>query len=75
MFNLYLGLLLSPQTVPVKKTRDENRIADVWTGSLATFLKSNSGAVYAFGLNNFGQLGECVKIFHHVILYFNLYFC
>lgn len=55
-----LAALLEPAAVPVKG-RPSSRtvlIQDVWTSNYSTFLKAQeSGHIYAFGLNNYNQLG------------------
>eukprot|EP00111_Clytia_hemisphaerica_P017634 TCONS_00052166-protein len=51
-----LDFLLSPQLV---RFRRKVRFSDIFTGSFCTFaLSSDTNDVYAWGLNNYGQLGS-----------------
>jgi regulator of chromosome condensation len=49
---LGLKYILRPELVSFR-----DAIIDVWTGQYSTFAKSKSGHVYAWGLNNYNQLG------------------
>lgn len=52
-----LATLLQPGAVPFKRARGvSTRIADVNCGTYATFALTADGHVFAFGLNNYGQL-------------------
>ncbi|CAL4061856.1 unnamed protein product, partial [Meganyctiphanes norvegica] len=51
--------LLIPQPIKVFKNRKIVTFDDVWAGGLATFVRvKDTGEVYAFGLNNYNQLGD-----------------
>lgn len=50
-----LGLLLTPAPVHCRQRR--LRFTDVWTGQYHTFAKGSTGDVYAWGLDNYFQLG------------------
>lgn len=51
--------LLIPQPIKVFKSRKNVSFDDIWAGGLATFSRSKeTGEVYAFGLNNYNQLGD-----------------
>jgi len=51
--------LLTPQPIKVFKARKHVTFDDVWAGGLATFARAKeTGDVYAFGLNNYNQLGD-----------------
>lgn len=55
-----LDLLLSPGRVKVKKYRSRKlaKFSDVWAAAYVTFAKEKeSGDIYAWGLNNYYQLG------------------
>lgn len=51
-----VGKLLEPGVVHFKKRK--TRFCDVWAGQYVTFAKSKTGEVYAWGLNNYYQLGK-----------------
>ncbi|XP_071515254.1 regulator of chromosome condensation-like isoform X1 [Panulirus ornatus] len=51
--------LLDPQPIKVFKNRKAVLFDDVWAGGLATFARARgTGNIYAFGLNNYNQLGD-----------------
>ena len=54
-----LSLLLQPQVVRFKKARGvpKPRFSDVFCGLHSTFAVTDTQRVYAWGLNNYGQLG------------------
>ncbi|GBM50060.1 Regulator of chromosome condensation [Araneus ventricosus] len=57
-----LAALLEPAAVPVKGHPSSRTravlIEDIWTSNYSTFLKAQeTGLIYAFGLNNYNQLG------------------
>ena len=54
-----LQLLLEPQMVRFRKPRNSSlpKFTDVFCGSYHTFALTEDGAVYTWGLNNYGQLG------------------
>jgi len=55
-----LGFLLTPALVSCKKR--SVRFNNIWTGSYFTFAKDkDTGDIYAWGLNNYYQLGtSCI---------------
>lgn len=62
-----IKLLLTPMMVRFKKTRGngEVKFCDIFCGSFNTFaVTSDHKGIYAFGLNNFGQLGVGDDINH-----------
>jgi len=51
--------LLTPLPIKVFKSRKMVTFDDVWAGGLASFARAKeTGDVYAFGLNNYNQLGD-----------------
>ncbi|XP_069959978.1 regulator of chromosome condensation-like isoform X3 [Cherax quadricarinatus] len=51
--------LLDPQPIKVFKNRKAVLFDDVWAGGVATFARAReTGNIYAFGLNNYNQLGD-----------------
>ena len=64
-----IKLLLTPTMVRFKKTRGNGDIkfCDIFCGSFNTFaVTSEHKAIYAFGLNNFGQLGVGDEVNHFI---------
>ena len=61
-----IKLLLTPTMVRFKKMRgNETKFSDIFCGSYNTFaVTTDRKTVYAFGLNNFGQLGVGNNINH-----------
>ena len=60
--------LLTPQPVALGQGKKRIVIDSVWTGSYATFARAKeTGFIYVFGLNNYNQLGEILKM--------NLFIC
>ncbi|XP_042227472.1 regulator of chromosome condensation-like [Homarus americanus] len=54
-----IEILLNPQPLKVFKNRKAVLFDDVWAGGLGTFVRARgTGDVYAFGLNNYNQLGD-----------------
>lgn len=54
-----VATLLEPQPIKVYYRRKLVLFDDVWAGGLATFARAkDSGDIYAFGLNNYNQLGD-----------------
>ena len=54
-----LDLLLQPGLVHFR--RRKLRFSDVWTGQYITFAQAReSGDIYAWGLNNYFQLGKYI---------------
>ncbi|GAB4814630.1 hypothetical protein N2152v2_001676 [Parachlorella kessleri] len=52
-----MSTLLMPHPVPFKRSRGvSGRIVDVNCGTYATFAVTSDGHIFAFGLNNYGQL-------------------
>ncbi|KAL4446354.1 hypothetical protein ABPG77_003161 [Micractinium sp. CCAP 211/92] len=52
-----MDTLLTPHPVPFKRVRGvSNKIVDVNCGTYATFATTADGHIFAFGLNNYGQL-------------------
>ena len=49
-------LLLKPAQVYCRKRN--TKFSDVWTGQYATYAVATTGEVYAWGLNNYYQLGS-----------------
>lgn len=49
-----INTLLVPAIVMFKKSE---LFENIWAGSYCTFAKSNKGDIYAFGLNNYNQIG------------------
>lgn len=43
---------VTPTKIPHK-----GKVVDIYTGSCSTFIKTSKDNIYAFGLNNYGQLG------------------
>jgi len=57
--NVVSEMLLCPNVVTCTSRRV--RFCDIWTGQYCTFAKAKDGGdVYAWGLNNYYQLGEAV---------------
>ncbi|XP_045583192.1 regulator of chromosome condensation [Procambarus clarkii] len=51
--------LLDPQPIKVFKSRKAVLFDDVWAGGVGTFARAReTGNIYAFGLNNYNQLGD-----------------
>ena len=50
-----LEFFLTPARVTCRKRSAQ--FVDVWTGTYTTYAKEESGKVYAWGLNNYYQLG------------------
>ncbi|XP_063606599.1 regulator of chromosome condensation-like [Penaeus indicus] len=51
--------LLEPMPIKVFKNRKPVLFDDVWAGGLTTFARAReTGHIYAFGLNNYNQLGD-----------------
>lgn len=57
---LYISeTLLEPMPIKVFKNRKPVLFDDVWAGGLTTFARAReTGHIYAFGLNNYNQLGK-----------------
>lgn len=56
--------MLSPDKVPVGKSNKPELVKNIWTGSYATFASvPESGTIYTFGLNNYGQLGKLLYFY------------
>ncbi|XP_068211626.1 regulator of chromosome condensation-like [Palaemon carinicauda] len=54
-----VATLLKPQPIKVYSHRKLVVFDDVWAGGLATFARAkDTGDIYAFGLNNYNQLGD-----------------
>ncbi|XP_066971514.1 regulator of chromosome condensation [Macrobrachium rosenbergii] len=54
-----IATLLEPQPIKVYSHRKRVVFDDVWAGGLATFARAkDTGDIYAFGLNNYNQLGD-----------------
>ena len=51
-------LLLKPAQVYCRKRN--TKFSDVWTGQYATYAVATTGEVYAWGLNNYYQLGSYI---------------
>lgn len=52
-----LESLLNPRVVLFKGSRHSKKIVDVNAGTYSTFALAEDGTVWAWGLNNYGQLG------------------
>lgn len=53
------GYLLDPQPVAMGKGKKRIAVDYISTGSYATFVRAkDTGYIYAFGLNNYNQLGK-----------------
>lgn len=60
-----LELLLEPERVACR--RRKAKFEDVWTGTYVTYAKEkDSGSIYAWGLNNYYQLGWLFFKISHV---------
>ena len=54
-------MLLSPRRVYVPRNKGRNsKVIRAFCGSYSTWLLTDTGSVYGFGLNNFNQLGKLV---------------
>ena len=59
MLSVVSELLLNPSVVTCKSRRI--KFCDIWTGQYCTFAKEkDKGEIYAWGLNNYYQLGKTV---------------
>lgn len=57
---MFAEALLDPQPIKVFKNRKAVLFDDVWAGGLATFARAKTGGIYAWGLNNYNQLGNSI---------------
>lgn len=61
-YNKRIVEFTTPKKVPLRE-----KVVDIYTGSVSTFVKTSSDKIYAFGLNNYGQLGftdgDIIKFF------------
>ena len=70
---IYLALLLTPSKIYCKKAK--TKFCDIWTGQYVTFVKAaNTGEIYAFGLNNYFQLGTLMAELASIWLLFISHF-
>jgi regulator of chromosome condensation len=52
-----LSASLVPRPINFRTSRKSSRFSGVFTGGYCGFVVQEGGDVYAFGLNNYGQLG------------------
>lgn len=58
-FPLSLELLLTPEVVRCKLSRkSQPKFTDIWAGQYTSFAQDSNGNIYAWGLNNYFQLGK-----------------
>lgn len=50
-------IFLTPGVVDLKRDKETLRCDRVWAGAFTSFVRTTDGSVYAWGLNNYSQLG------------------